>query len=79
MPNGIRECGVGMVVKIQKRRFGSWTTVTSTSTTFEGTYQVRIRDRAGVYRALVPRVVLPTDEGDAICRSAISITQRHSH
>ena len=48
-------CFADVAVKIQRRAAGKWKAVARTSTDPDGAYRVRIRDRAGRYRAVAPR------------------------
>jgi hypothetical protein len=70
-------CAAGVPVKIQRRRAGGWRTVGRTTTSDTGAYKKRIRDRAGRYRALAPRVAL--NNGADICTRAVSPVRRHRH
>jgi hypothetical protein len=70
------DCAASVPVKIQRRVSGHWNTVGSTTTTDTGAYRKRIRDRAGRYRALAPKVALAS--GD-VCWRAVSLVRRHSH
>ena len=48
-------CAAGVPVKIQRRVAGEWTTVRTTTTSPIGSYERRIPDRAGRYRATAPK------------------------
>jgi IPT/TIG domain len=69
------DCVAGVPVKIQRRRAGGWRTVGSTTTSDTGAYKKRIRDRAGRYRALAPKVTVDTE----LCLRAVSPRRTHRH
>jgi hypothetical protein len=69
------DCVAGVPVKIQRRRAGGWKTVGSTTTSDTGAYKKRIRDRAGRYRALAPKVTVDTE----LCLRAVSPRRTHRH
>ncbi|HJR44461.1 MAG TPA: hypothetical protein VJ927_02550 [Actinomycetota bacterium] len=48
------DCYRDVSVRIQRNSAGSWKTVGRTSTDADGAYRVKLRDRSGRYRALVP-------------------------
>jgi hypothetical protein len=75
--DGFTDCAASVPVKIQRRRAGGWRTVGSTTTTDTGAYKKRIRDRAGRYRALAPRVSL--NNGADVCKRDVSPVVRHRH
>jgi hypothetical protein len=70
------ECFAGVPVKIQRRVSGHWKNVGSTTTNDNGAYKRRIKDKAGRYRALAPKVTLAS--GD-VCSKAVSPTRKHRH
>jgi IPT/TIG domain len=47
-------CAASVPVKIQRRVAGEWETVKTTSTSPTGSYEIRIPDKAGRYRATAP-------------------------
>jgi hypothetical protein len=53
--DGYAACANQEPVQIQQRRASRWVVVAVTRTTRSGTYSIGLRDRAGTYRALVPR------------------------
>jgi hypothetical protein len=75
--DGFTACVANVPVKIQRRRAGGWRTVGRTTTTDTGAYKKRIRDRAGRYRALAPKVTL--NDGADVCSRAVSPVRRHTH
>lgn len=70
------ECFAGVPVKIQRRVSGHWKNVGSTTTNDNGAYKRRIKDKAGRYRALAPKVALTAPD---FCSAAKSPTRKHSH
>lgn len=70
------ECFAGVSVKIQRRVSGHWKSVGSTTTNDNGAYKRRIKDKAGRYRALAPKVALTAPD---FCSAAKSPTRKHSH
>jgi IPT/TIG domain-containing protein len=70
------ECFAGVPVKIQRRASGHWKNVGSTTTNDNGVYKKRIKDKAGRYRALAPKVPLTAPD---FCSKAKSPTRKHSH
>ena len=74
--DGFAACFAGVSVKVQKgRRGGGWRTVRTASTAIGGRYHVRLPDRPGRYRALVPRSGTTTD----VCTRDKSPRRRHRH
>ena len=73
--DGFSGCESGVMVKIQRRKGGSWRTVGSDLTTGTGRYREPIADKNGRYRALVAKASL--GGGDDICRRAVSAIQIH--
>ena len=71
-------CVDSVPVRIQRRARGGWRTVETTTTTSNGRYSERLRDRPGRYRAIAPRVALDTEEGD-VCLRDVSPRRRHRH
>jgi IPT/TIG domain len=49
------DCAASVPVKIQRRVSGEWTTVRTTTTSPTGSYEIRIPDKAGRYRATAPK------------------------
>ncbi len=76
VPDGFTACAVGVTVKIQRRKSGSWKTVGKDTTNSNGVYRDRIRDKQGRYRAVAKKVTLGS--GD-ICLKDVSPKRRHSH
>lgn len=48
-------CAASVPVKIQRRVAGEWMTVRTTTTSPTGSYEIRIPDKAGRYRATAPK------------------------
>jgi IPT/TIG domain len=48
-------CAASVPVKIQRRVAGEWMTVRTTTTSPAGSYEIRIPDKAGRYRATAPK------------------------
>ena len=48
-------CAASVPVKIQRRVAGEWETVRTTTTSPTGSYEIRIPDKAGRYRATAPK------------------------
>jgi hypothetical protein len=48
-------CAASIPVKIQRRVAGEWMTVRTTTTSPTGSYEIRIPDKAGRYRATAPK------------------------
>jgi hypothetical protein len=48
-------CAASVPVKIQRRVAGEWETVRTTTTSLTGSYEIRIPDKAGRYRATAPK------------------------
>jgi len=48
-------CAASVSVKIQRRVAGEWETVRTTTTSPTGSYEIRIPDKAGRYRATAPK------------------------
>jgi len=48
-------CAASVPVRIQRRVAGEWETVRTTSTSPSGSYEIRIPDKAGRYRATAPK------------------------
>lgn len=70
-------CESNVTVRIQRRRSGGgWRTVESDTTRADGRYRERIPDRAGRYRALVPRFA---PDADDVCLRDVSPRRRHTH
>jgi hypothetical protein len=69
------DCVASVPVKIQRRSAGAWKTVGKTTTTDTGAYKKRIKDKAGKYRALAPKVTV----NDEVCLRAKSPVRRHRH
>jgi IPT/TIG domain len=73
----LNACVSDVNVKIQRRGGGKWRTIATTSTTgADGRYRQNIADKAGRYRALVPK---SSPDGDDQCRKDISLVVRHNH
>jgi hypothetical protein len=70
------ECFAGVPVKIQRRASGHWKNVGTTTTNDNGAYKRKIKDKAGKYRALAPKVTLSDTD---FCAKAKSPTRKHSH
>lgn len=68
-------CFADVVVKLQRKAGGTWKGVRRTSTDADGDYRVRIRDRAGRYRAVVPR--FSPEEGHG-CLKDVSPVRRNT-
>jgi IPT/TIG domain len=69
-------CESNVTVRIQRRRPAGWRTVGTDTTTATGAYRERIPDRAGRYRALVPRF---ESDPDNVCVRDVSPRRRHIH
>jgi hypothetical protein len=69
------DCGADVPVAVQRRVGRRWRTVRSTTTGGNGRYAVRLRDRAGRYRALARRL----EVGDHTCFAAVSATRIRRH
>jgi hypothetical protein len=48
-------CAASIPVKIQRRVAGEWMTVRTITTSPTGSYEIRIPDKAGRYRATAPK------------------------
>ena len=69
------ECSNGVEVRIERRRSGEWKTAATTSTGADATFKVRLKDRAGRYRAVVDETT-----GDGyVCSAGASVPARHRH
>jgi hypothetical protein len=69
--NGFTACAASVPVKIQRRVVGEWRTVRTTSTTPAGSYERRIPDKPGRYRAKAPTTLVSYGPPPA-CLRAIS-------
>jgi IPT/TIG domain len=69
--NGFTACAASVPVKIQRRVVGEWRTVRTTSTTPAGSYERRIPDKPGRYRAKAPTTFVSYGPPPA-CLRAIS-------
>jgi len=72
---GALACVAGVSVRIQRKTASGWTPVERVRTGDAGAYRVRIPDRVGRYRAVVPEA---SSVGFA-CASAVSSVVRHAH
>ena len=72
-------CSDSVPVVVERRTGGKWLAVATTTTAADGTFELRLPDRRGRYRALTPQ--LDVDDGDDryTCAIAASAPQRHSH
>ena len=70
LSSGHPECRLG-VVKLQRNGGNGWLTLKQVATASDGSYQRRLSDRAGRYRAKI--------SGSGDCLSALSPVRRHSH
>src|SRR5437867_1801570 len=65
---GFTACAANVPVRVQRRVAGVWRTIARTLTGDVGGYRVRVRDLAGRYRTVAPRVERAGD----VCRRAVS-------
>jgi Divergent InlB B-repeat domain len=70
-----QDCVADVPVAVQRRVGRRWRTVRSTTTRQDGRYAVRLRNRAGRYRAVARRLEL----GDHTCFAAVSATRIRRH
>lgn len=68
-------CRAGVPVVIQRRRSGAWIRWARGTTDATGDYRIKVRDRAGRYRAVAPAVT----EGNLTCERTVSAPRRHRH
>ena len=68
-------CRSDVPVVIQRMSSGDWVEVGSTTTDFDGGFVLKLRDRAGRYRAVVPEISSP----ERTCVAQVSPTVRHRH
>jgi hypothetical protein len=68
-------CFQDVAVKIQRRSGGAWRAVARTTTDGEGTYKVKLRDRAGRYRAVAPKF---SPEQGHRCLKGVSPVRRNT-
>ena len=68
-------CADGVLVEIQRKKAGEWTTVRTTTTDASGSYRKRLPDREGRYRAHVNEATMGAD----VCEPATSPGRRHRH
>jgi len=72
--DGYAACVSGVRVRIQRWVSGHWRFVKGTKTTRRGRFRLRIRDQAGKYRVIAPKLVMPQD----ICSRAVSRPKRNT-
>ena len=68
-------CRSGAPVVIQRKRSGDWVDIGSTTTDSDGAFALKLRDRAGRYRAVAPEI----SSSERTCFAATSPTARHRH
>lgn len=68
-------CSGGVPIVIQRKRFGAWRDIASTTTDGDGSYAVRLTHRSGSYRAVASEIATP----ETTCLEATSATVRHRH
>lgn len=67
-------------VHIQKKKSGVWKTIETQTTEWDGTYEVKLPDRRGTYRALAPRSTEMKEElTKIVCKRVVSDPQTHEH
>lgn len=69
--DGVSDCAVGVVVRIQRKVGQRWTTIQSARTTLNASYRAPIPDLSGKYRAILPNVDLRDGTTCASARSAV--------
>ena len=72
---GAAECYAGVPVEIEKRTRAGWRTVASSSTGDDGSFSIRLMDRAGNYRAVAPAIT----RDQVSCPRATSVRRSHGH
>lgn len=72
----LAECSQGVPVKVQRRIGGKWTTLKKKKTNAKAKLRVKVADRKGRYRLLLP--AYKTD-GGFDCFKATSGVKRHVH
>jgi hypothetical protein len=70
-----QDCRADVPVAVQRQVGRRWRTIRSTTTGPNGRYTVRLRDRAGRYRAVAKRL----EVGDHMCFAAVSATRTRRH
>jgi hypothetical protein len=68
-------CESGVKVKIQRKKDGNWKTITTDTTANDGSYQKKIGDKTGKYRALVPKF---SPDADNRCAKDKSPVRTHT-
>lgn len=71
------ECQSDRIVRVQRRRpDAGWKNVGSGTTNDNGGFRIEVRDRVGIYRAVVPDEIFG---GTDVCLAATSNRDRHVH
>lgn len=73
------DCPVTSDVEIQRRRRGHWVVVARTESSSTGGFRVRLPDRTGLYRSVVPRLEIDGPDGTHTCMGDRSERVRHRH
>ena len=68
-------CRSEVRVVVQRKKSADWIEVGSVTTDSDGAFALRLRDRAGRYRAIAPEV----SSSEKTCLAAISTMARHRH
>ena len=68
-------CSAAVPVVIQRKTSDAWLEIASTTTDAEGAFAMRLRDRAGRYRAVTPEA----GNAETTCLTAVSAAARHRH
>lgn len=71
-----KACSRGRRLKIQRSTSSGWKTIATTSSSRDGSYLHRLRDRRGAYRTKAPATTLGTGQK---CRAGLSPVRRHKH
>lgn len=72
--DGFAPCRQGIVVKVQRKISDTWRTVAQATTSAAGSFRVRLRSRAGPYRAMLPSQTLPSGDVCGPSSSGLPIT-----
>lgn len=74
--SGFAGCILAVPVSVERKRGGEWKVIAGGTTDLDGDFKIKLKDRPGRYRALLPETAVGTESSE-VCQQAVSERRRN--